>query len=67
MAVEYVLPDKEKDRIKSGYKKFLMAESILKKLAAIGEPNPEAEAKVEELRARARRFADVFDVDLEEE
>lgn len=63
---EYVLPEKEKNRIKEGYSKFLVAESILKKLAAIGEPNAEAELKVEELKSKARRFAEAFDVELEE-
>jgi len=64
---EYVLPDKEKKRIKEGYSKFLIAEDILHKLSEIGEPNAEAEVKVAELKRRAARFAEVFNVDLEGE
>ena len=64
--VEYVLPDKAKDRIKDAYKSFLVAEEIQRKLALVGEPNPEAEAKIEALKAKARLYAEVFEVDLED-
>jgi len=64
---EYVLPDKEKERIKEGYNKFLVAEDILHKLSEIGAPNAEAEVKLAELKRRAARFAEVFDIDLEGE
>lgn len=64
--VEYVLPDKQKQRIKEGYKAFLIAEEIQRKLALVGEPNAEAEAKIEALKAKARLYAEVFEIDLEE-
>jgi len=61
---EYVLPDKLKQRIKDGYEAFLVAEEIQKKLALVGEPNPEAEAKIEALKRKALLYAEVFDIDI---
>lgn len=63
--VEYVLPDKQKQRIKDAYHSFLIAEDIQRKLALVGEPNPEAEAKIEALKRKAMLHAEVFGIDLE--
>lgn len=64
---EFVLPDEQKKRIQEGYTKFLIAEDILKKLARIGRPNAEAEAKVQELKAQTKLMATEFDIELSEE
>jgi len=66
MAKRYELPAEEKASVKEAYDNFLIAEDLLKRLRNVGEPNAEAEVRVRELKRKAKRFADEFEVDLEE-
>lgn len=62
---EYVVPEQQVEDMKKSYEGLLLAEDILKKLRAAGEPNPQSEVLNRELQARAKRYAAAFNVELE--
>lgn len=62
---EYELPDRYAKDLTDAQKSLLQAEDILRRLRKAGEPQPEAEENLEQMKDRLFRFADAFDIEIE--